>query len=148
MYARISLLSSTINIKGNFLSVCSLVTSVLLELISANQSFQNIESIDAVFSKFLKKSLWGKVIGMQVRIKDHPDNVSAFEASDLDGLSKVFNIRHELVHNPNSKEKIITEEFVNLLQISHYMVFGSNIVITEMINTNMDKSLITNEKQP
>lgn len=119
-----------------------------LELISANQSFQNIESIDAVFSKFLKKSLWGKVIGMQVRIKDNPDNVSAFEASDLDCLSKVFNIRHELVHNPNSKEKIITEEFVNLLQISHYMVFGSNIVITEMINTNMDKSLITNEKQP
>jgi hypothetical protein len=119
-----------------------------LELIAANQSFQSIETIDSIFSKFLKKSLWGKIIGMQVRIKDNPDSVSAFEASNLEDLRKIFNIRHELVHNPNSKEKIITEEFVILLQTSRYMVFGSNMVITEMINANMDNGLITNEKQP
>lgn len=119
-----------------------------LELLSANQSFQSVETIDSIFSKFIKKSLWSAVIEMQVRIKDDRDSESGFNASDLDDLRKIFKIRHELVHNPSSKEKIVTEEFVNLLQVSLYMVFGTNIVITNMMMDNKDPNLTHDKKKP
>ncbi len=50
-----------------------------LELVSAAQSFQNVERIDKCFSKFLDKpGLWESVLTLRVRVKDEPTTEGAF----------------------------------------------------------------------
>ena len=72
-----------------------------LDVVLASQSFLNIERIDRVFSKFLPKGgLWKTVNGMRIRLKDKPETESTFEESSLMKLKKLFDLRHELVHDP------------------------------------------------
>jgi hypothetical protein len=111
-----------------------------LDLISANQSFQNIEAIDSVFSKFIGKSLWGSVLGLKIRLKDKPENEFSIDLEHLDGLKKVFEIRHELVHSAGTESPIVTEEFWGFLVCAMHIVSGTNLIIGDAINSNLSKA--------
>lgn len=111
-----------------------------LELISANQSFQNAEAIDAIFGKFLGKSLWGSVFGMRLRVKDDPETELELQAFMLDELKQVFALRHKLVHYPTSKP-LNLKEIAYQIQLVTVFFMGVDIVLTEMMLKNKDPEL-------
>jgi len=111
-----------------------------LELISANQSFQNVDTINGVFSEFLGGSLWGAVIGMEVRVKEEPEKNGSFSHEDLDALKGLFLLRHELVHNP-SKHSFLTQQVIDNAVHASWLVFGSDIVLMKMISDHQDPTL-------
>ena len=117
-----------------------------LELITANQSFQSAETIEAVFSKFLGNGLWGAVIGLQVRLKDDPETECTFEPELLADLKSLFALRHELVHNP-AQRTVYSREIHNQIIAAGYLVFGSDVALTDMMAKNQDPSLGHDEKQ-
>ena len=106
-----------------------------LELVSASQSFQNVERIERVFSKFLKKGMWSSVLSLQIRRKDDPDSVATWTADDLSGLKDTFTLRHQLVHDPANTAFINADTIKKLWQSSH-MVFGSDFVLGQMLTDN------------
>lgn len=109
-----------------------------LDIVLASQSFQNIERIDRVFSKFLPKGgLWRNVIGMQIRLKDKPEKESTFEESSLTKLKKLFDLRHELVHDP-VRRSFFTSDTHDLMYCSAHIVAGTDIVLGQMIAKNLD----------
>ncbi len=97
-----------------------------LELIAANQSFQNVDTIDAVFSKFLGGGIWSTVIGMQVRVKDSPETEGTFEPSLLTELKRLFALRHELVHDP-SRRATFSQETLDMISSAAFLLFGTDI---------------------
>jgi hypothetical protein len=111
-----------------------------LELISANQSFQNVDAIDAVFAKFLGKSLWTTVINMEVRVEEEPENVGSFSSKDLDALKDLFLLRHEIVHNP-CYDSFLNKQVTDNVVSACWMVFGTDIVLIEMISDHKDPTL-------
>lgn len=111
-----------------------------LELVSANQSFQNIDTINAIFSKFLGRSLWSSVIGMEVRVKEEPEKNGSFTHEDLDALKALFLLRHEIVHSPG-KKSFLTEQVIDNAIHASWLVFGSDIVLMRMITDNQDPSI-------
>lgn len=112
-----------------------------LELVSAAQSFQNADRIDKVFSKFLSRGgLWENVLQLQVRVKDDPATESSFTRDELVALRRVFDLRHELVHDP-ARRSFFTEQTVEDLWAATHMIFGSDIVLTQVIQANRDPAL-------
>lgn len=112
-----------------------------LELVSSSQSFQSAEKIEKIFSRFLGKGLWASVLDLQVRRKDQPDNVASWCKEDLEGLKATFSLRHELVHDPARKAFLTDEIMGNLWKASH-MVFGSDVLLMEMMGKNQDTKLV------
>jgi hypothetical protein len=112
-----------------------------LELVTAAQSFQNVDRIEKVFSKFLDKGLWASVMSLQVRPTDNPDNVAKWNNDDFSGLKAIFELRHELVHDP-ARRLFLTEDVVVKLWQSAHMVFGSDFVLCEMLKENMDPTIL------
>jgi hypothetical protein len=112
-----------------------------LELVSSAQSFQNTERIDKVFSKFLSRGgLWENVFQLQIRVKDEPTTESSFTPDELVALRRVFDLRHELVHDP-ARRAFFTEQTVEDLWAAMHMVFGSDIVLAQVIQANRDPAL-------
>lgn len=111
-----------------------------LELISDNQSFQNTDTIEAVFSKFLGKSLWGAVMEMEVRVADEHEKNGNFSHKDLDALKSLFSLRHELVHNPSNRFTLTKQVMENAIHAS-WLIFGVNIVLMQMMSDNKDPDL-------
>jgi RiboL-PSP-HEPN len=112
-----------------------------LELVSAYQSFQNIDRIDKVFSRFLNKGgLWDNVLQLRVRVKDSPSTESSFTRDDLLALKRLFDLRHELVHDP-ARSAFFTEQTIADLWSATSMIFGSDIVLTQVIQANRDPEL-------
>jgi hypothetical protein len=118
-----------------------------LDLISANQSFQNIDAIESVFSKFIGRSLWGSVIGLQMRLKDEPERVIKCEPEHLNSLKQVFETRHELVHSPGKEAPIITEGFWGDMVFAMSVVGSTNAILVEMINSNLSKAYLDHLKK-
>lgn len=117
-----------------------------LELITANQSFQSAETIEAVFSKFLGNGLWSAVIGLQVRLKDNPETECTFKPELLADLKSLFALRHELVHNP-AQRAVYSRDIHNQIIAAGYLVFGSDVALTDMMAKNQDPSLGHDKKQ-
>ena len=112
-----------------------------LELVSAYQSFQNIDRIDKVFSKFLHKGgLWDNVLQLQVRVKDNPNTETSFVRDDLQALKRLFDLRHELVHDP-AHNAFFTEQTISDIWSGASMILGSDIVLTQVIQANRDPEL-------
>lgn len=111
-----------------------------LELVSAAQSFQNVERIDKTFSRFLKGGLWDTVLQLQVRLKDDAASESSFDRSELVAMRRVFDLRHELVHDP-ARRSFFTEKTLEDLWAATHMVFGSDVVLTQAIQANRDPAL-------
>lgn len=111
-----------------------------LELVSNSQSFQNIEKIERVFSKFTEKGFWSSVLQLQFRRKNSPNEIATWNNDDLEGLRATFNLRHELVHDP-ARTKFLTAQIVGNIGKSAHMVFGSDVVLMEMMHSNRDPTL-------
>jgi hypothetical protein len=112
-----------------------------LELVTAAQSFQNVDRIDRIFSRLLEKGgLWENVFNLQVRVKDEVGTESSFDREELVALKRVFDLRHELVHNP-ARRSFFTQETLEDLWAAIHMVAGSDIVLTQAIRANRDPAL-------
>lgn len=112
-----------------------------LELVSSAQSFQNVDRIDKVFSKFLAGAgLWESVLKLQVRVKDDTSTESSFAREELDSLRRVFNLRHELVHDP-ARRSFFTEKTLEDLWAFTHMIFGADLVLGQTIQANRDPVL-------
>lgn len=110
-----------------------------LELVTSSKSFQNIEVIEKVFSKFIDAGFWKTVLELQVIRKDKPDDIVSWNQADLDGLKSTFQLRHELVHNPARHSFMSDEVHTNLGKAAH-MVWGSDVVLMNMIANNSIQS--------
>ena len=111
-----------------------------LELVSWGQSFQNIQRIDRVFSKLLGSSFWTEVLSMQVRVAEKPETQTSFDHSGLEALQRVFNLRHELVHDP-AKSCFLTAEIRDDIWSCAFMVFGADIVLMRLLQEHADPSV-------
>lgn len=115
-----------------------------LELVSAIQSFQNVDRIDRVFSKFLDgDGLWGSVLQLKVRIKSDLASESSFTRDELIALKRVFDLRHELVHDP-ARSSFFSPQILDDLWAATYFVSGSDIILTNVIQTNLISTSSTN----
>lgn len=112
-----------------------------LELASSAQSFQNTERIDKTFAKFLNnQGLWKSVFQLQVRLKDKTTTESSFPHDELVAMKRVFDLRHELVHDP-ARRAFFTEKILEDIWASAHLVFGSDIVLSQAIQANRDPAL-------
>lgn len=111
---------------------CELVTNAL--------SFQNIESVERVFSKFLKKGFWSSLKGMQFRFKNMPEKIASYDDKHLESLRILFCLRHELVHDA-AKRNFIDEQLLEHLENAGFAIMFSNIVLLNMINDNIDPEI-------
>ena len=112
-----------------------------LELVSSAQSFQNAERIDKVFSKFLNgQGLWKSVFQLQVRLKDDPDTESSFSHDELVALKRMFDLRHELVHDP-AQRAFFSDKTLDDLWAATHLIFGSDIILSQVIQANRDPEL-------
>lgn len=112
-----------------------------LELVTSSQSFQNIDRIDKVFSKLLSGvGLWDSILKLQVRIKDEPDSETSFAPDLIASLKRVFELRHELVHDP-ARRSFFTEKTLEDIWASASLVFGADIVLGQSIASNRDPAL-------
>ena len=121
-----------------------------LELISSEYSFQNIDRIEKVFSKFLKKGLWSEAINLKVRVKDSltidPKMVVTFEPEYLKALGRILSLRHELVHNPR-RSRPLNEAVLTDMKNADGIIFAANIILENMLGENQDPALKTENKQ-
>ena len=111
-----------------------------LELVSSAQSFQNVDRIDKVFSKFMEKGLWASLYALQARVKDAPEQVWTWSPDDVAGLRSIFELRHELVHNP-ARKSFFDRAVLERLRISAHVVYGSDIVLSNLFEKNKDPEL-------
>lgn len=112
-----------------------------LELVSSAQSFQNADRIDKVFSKFLNnQGLWRSVFKIEVRLKDSPATEGSFSHDELVALNRVFDLRHELVHDP-ARRTFFTDKTLKDLWAATHLVFGSDIVLSQVIQANRDPTI-------
>lgn len=110
------------------------------ELISSAQSFQNVDRIDKVFSKFVGKSLWDSIFKLRVRQKDLPETEITWRQEDLDGLRRTFELRHELVHDP-ARRSFFTQSTLSDLWSAENMIFGSDFILCRVLAENKDPDL-------
>ena len=111
-----------------------------LELVSQNQSFQNTDQIERVFSKFLGKGFWDSVLNLQVRLKEKPEDIITWSNDDLEGLKATFTLRHELIHNP-ARAAFLTQRVLDNLNNSFNIVFGSDLLLAKVMTDNQDPTL-------
>lgn len=111
-----------------------------LELVSSDSSFQNIDKIDRVFSKFLGKSVWGEAIGLKIRLKDRPETAVCFEPEYLNGLERIFLLRHELVHNPKQDFRL-TSEILKDINNADGLLLAVDVVLCKMLTDHLDPEL-------
>lgn len=111
-----------------------------LELVVSAQSFQNVDRIEKVFSKFIEKGFWSTVLSLQVREKNNPEKIVTWSDEDLSGLKAIFELRHELVHD-YARRSFLTEDIIVKLWQSAHMVFGSDIVLSNVFSENRDPTI-------
>ena len=108
-----------------------------LELLSSSQSFQSMEKIEKVFSIFLEKGkgFWDSVMNLQFRIKDKPETETAYNDKEYESMKAMFELRHELVHDP-ARISIMDQKVANNLWNTGGMILGSDIILTNLIEEN------------
>lgn len=116
-----------------------------LELVSSDASFQNTDKIEKVFSKFLGKSVWGKAIGLKIRIKDRPETAVCFEPEYLSSLKRIFSLRHELVHNPRENFRLNADVLKDIVNADG-LLLAVDIVLCQMLTEHFDPKLIKSDE--
>lgn len=112
-----------------------------LELVSWSQSFQDTQRIDRVFSKLLGRGFWNEVLSMRVRVAERPETETSFDHQSLEALQRVFNLRHELVHDP-ARRTFLTAEIRDDIWQCSFMVFGADVVLMRLLQENADPNLL------
>lgn len=108
-----------------------------LSLIANNLSFQNIYNIDKVFSIIIEESFIKKIKSGTYRIKENPENEFSLDDEQLKLLQELFDMRHELIHNPNTNHSI-DETIYFKIQAAQNVVMFSDFVLSKYIQDNID----------
>jgi len=111
-----------------------------LELILSAQSFQNLDRIDQVFSRFLSGGLLGNIVGLSIRRKGDPGEGATLTQDDLAAVKCIFALRHELVHDP-ALHSFFIEKTLNDIWSTGAMVLSSDIMLMKGIKDNRDPEL-------
>ena len=111
-----------------------------MELVVSAQSFQNLDRIDRVFSKFVGGSLRGAVLKIRVRVKDEPNTESGFNSDQFEHVKRIFDLRHELVREA-SRHSFFNRDTLDQILLTFAFVSISDIVLTAAIVANKDPSL-------
>lgn len=111
-----------------------------LELIAANTSFQHVDHIEKVFSKFLGKGFWNEVISQKIRGPGTLEAGVTFEASYRDGLQQLFSLRHELVHDKNPAASLSREMLTNMRN-GQGLLLAADVVLSSMLEEHRDPRL-------
>ena len=69
-------------------------------------------------------------------MKDKPETTSTFEESSLTKLTKLFDLRHELVHDP-VRRSFFNTDIYDWMYCSAHIVSGTDIVLTQAIASNL-----------
>lgn len=111
------------------------------EIVSSAQSFQNVDKIDKVFSKFLGKSIWPSIYDLDIQMNMTPLGseetwqVITWSQVELAGLKATFDLRHKLVHDPACRN-FITKEIIDNLWKAAHMMLGSDFILNKVIEEN------------
>lgn len=116
-----------------------------LSLIANNLSFQNTYNIEKVFSIIIEEPFFKKIKAGTYRIKENSENEFSLEHKQLELLQELFDMRHELIHNPNTNHSITKDTYFKI-QAAQNVVMFSDFVITQYINDNIDPEI--EEKRP
>lgn len=100
-----------------------------LELISFNQSFQNLSMIDSYFSKVLKIKVIEEIKALKVRKDEKSDIITFDDAEIFEQTDLLFKTRHELVHNPANGMNIKIEDVEKMLFHSMIFIFGLDLIL-------------------
>lgn len=112
-----------------------------LEIVSEAQSFQNVKKINEVFSKLMGgNNLWTAISNLKLRIKDKPETETSFAGDGYKSLDRIFNLRHELVHNP-ARHSFYNIDIHKDLEESISVIFGSDVILSNLIEENKDPEL-------
>lgn len=107
-----------------------------LELISFNQSFQNLAIIDSFFSKLLRVKIFEEIKNLQVRKDKHSEVVKFDDEEIFKQTELLFNTRHITVHNPPGSETIEISKIDKMLEYSTTFIFGLDIILGNNFNKN------------
>ena len=111
-----------------------------LSLIANNLSFQNTYNIDKVFSIIIEEPFFKKIKSGKYRFKDNPKKEFSLEHKQLDLLQELFDMRHELIHNPNANHSI-NQDIYFKIQAAQNVVMFSDFVLGQYISDNIDPKI-------
>lgn len=111
-----------------------------LQIIPRELSFQSLEQIISVYDNFVDTDFSSEIQKHQYRMKDYPDYIMEVTDDTLKGLSEMFFLRHEIIHNPNVKElNETTPDIGCYIDIVWGFIFCANQVIEKFIGDNLKK---------
>jgi len=111
-----------------------------LSLIANNLSFQNTYNIDKVFTIIIEEPFFKKIKAGKYRFKDNPEKEFSLEYKQLELLQELFDMRHELIHNPNANYSINKDIYFKI-QAAQNVVMFSDFVLGQYISDNIDPEI-------
>ena len=87
---------------------------------------------------------YGEAIGTKIRIKDRPETAVCFEPEYLNGLKRIFSLRHELVHNPKQNFRL-TAEILKDIDNADGLLLAVDVVLCKMLTDHLDPELIKSD---
>lgn len=117
-----------------------------LELVASSLSFQNIESIEKIFSTLIGKPFFKQAKQLVWRLADKPENEFQITHEDVKALQEIFEERHQLIHNPSRHFTISEEIIMSKIDSIFGVIMASNIVIMNFINENIDPELLSKNR--
>ena len=131
----------------------------LCDIVMEHQNFQNLKSIDKVFSVVIKENFFNDLHGRDFAIgeKKTESNIFRLDEGWYEKLEAYLKLRHDLIHDYNPKMRIkrevIEELHLNLTDvvIAIDIVFAEEIFKPNVLNTKKRKTeqtTLPNKKRP
>ncbi len=117
-----------------------------LELVASSLSFQNIQSIDKVFSTLIGKPFFKQAKKLKWRLAKKPESEFEITHEDINTLQEIFEERHQLIHNPSKHFELSEEIIMGKINSIFCVIMASDLVLTQFINENIDPELSSNKK--
>jgi hypothetical protein len=113
-----------------------------LELIASNQSFQNIKSIDTVFTTLIGVPFWKQAKTLQYRMPEVTgETVHKTTHDQIEDMSALFRLRHQLIHNPSAQWILNKDEVGRQIDSVCAVILASDILINNWMIENIDPEL-------
>lgn len=101
-----------------------------IELISFNQSFQSLATINQIFSKILKIKVFEEMKTNKFRIKGETQEFSFDDKEIYSQTELLFKTRHELVHNPSNETKLEIQTIQKMINYSATFIHALDLVLS------------------
>ncbi|WP_024851266.1 HEPN domain-containing protein [Hydrogenovibrio kuenenii] len=112
-----------------------------LELVASNLNFQSVKNIDKYFSILLQNKFLDEIKSLHYRIKDKPATETQITFKEINDLNYIFNLRHQLIHNPNLKISINEDELLEKIDSINGVVMASDLVVRQFVLKNVDPEI-------